>query len=137
MDKINKITNSEGYIWLSNESKPKIIKIDDTVDINSYTNPFIVEGYLYDRKNEISYTIKYVDGNVKVWSFTKKILDGKECVSKSYIANTKFDKEIEKLNFKEIWTPMSDEQCNGWKVLQMQAVLFVGFERKEEKHATV
>ena len=53
----------QGYIWFSDSTKPEIIDREFSLDISSETNPFIAEAYLMDEDNQISYSIKFVDGN--------------------------------------------------------------------------
>jgi hypothetical protein len=53
-----------GYLWYSDKTTPDIIEKDFSLEINSNTNPFIIEGQLFDGTNSIS--IKYVDGSYYV-----------------------------------------------------------------------
>ena len=58
-----KINKCEGYLWWSDQQKPKVYQ-DELIDIclDEAKNPFVVEGQLYDEENKESYSIKYVDG---------------------------------------------------------------------------
>ena len=70
--KINEIdltASYQGYIWLSDASKPIVLdngKLKDTDKkyFSEGQNPFIVEGQLFDGKN--SFSIKNVDGKMIV-----------------------------------------------------------------------
>ena len=75
-----KINNSNGYFWKSDKDAPDVFVNEDVnVDFNDIENPFIVEGMLAN--NEVSYSIKYVDGKYRIKKFVfsemSKIFDEK------------------------------------------------------------
>lgn len=57
-----------GYIWLSNASKPTIIKEEDTIVLADYKLPFIEEGFLENAESFVR--IKNVNGSPRVYIYT-------------------------------------------------------------------
>jgi CRISPR type III-associated protein (TIGR04423 family) len=118
-----------GYIWPSNCNKP-VVKEFDLVKYNDGSNPFIVEGQLYSKIAEKSYSIKYVDGQHIVVEYDLKQLP-KDYDVKTYIPH-RID-GVSKIIFKQYWRPRKDELCEGMEVLLPAAYVFVGFEYNKEK----
>lgn len=128
----------EGYLWPSNEPTPIVCEGDvelaqaisqyyankkDKFAILDTTNPFIVEGQLCN--NEISISIKYVDGHYLIVEYT--IDDYENVVATSFYSQRMGGR---KLFFKQNWVPESDELCEGLDVLQPKEFVFVGFSKK-------
>lgn len=125
-----------GYIWLSDESKPQIM---DKSSVNFYkyenTNPFIQEGYFTD--DEFSYTIKHFDGIGHCVYKTKidELKNGNEEIS-SYLADpalTRENEKIKKLKFITEWIAENDEKCDNMEVLKPGRVAFIGFDDDNTK----
>lgn len=120
----------QGYLWWSNAKDPEVINgTPQVLELNDANNPFIVEGQLYDTANEVSYSIKYVDG-IHLWK-EYKLSEGELGEEKNYIPNRM--PNIEKLTFKQYWRAELDPLCEGMEVLQPAEFVFVGFKVKEEK----
>jgi len=127
---MNKIEKSiyQGYMWWSHKNTPEVYKDKEIeIELDDSTNPFVVEGLLYDGK--VSYTIKYVDGKHIVTKFVKSELVGIEKTEEIYLANFK---GVAGLKFNQYWRPQVDELCEGMEVLQPAELVFVGFNNKEE-----
>ena len=125
--------NYEGYIWWSDSQKPTIYNIGESLTnwpMNT-DNPFIADGNLYDKVNQLSYSIKFADGNYIVMRFDLNELKNTEYILKSYLPN-RFPDEIKKLCFKEFWKAELDEFCNDMQVLKPAETVFIGFNCKEE-----
>lgn len=125
--------NYEGYTWWSNSQKPIVYIANETLPnwpVNT-DNPFIVEGNLFDKINQLSYSIKYIDGDYLVMRFDLNELKDSDFILKSYLPN-RFPNEIQSLCFKEFWKAMPDEFCNDMQVLKPAETVFVGFNFKEE-----
>ena len=123
----------QGYLWYSDQKEPKVINNQEfELEIVDNTNPFIVEGLLYDGENSIS--IKYVDGEYKVKIYNVKKLNSENShkKEKEFLPNRM--KDVEKLRFLEYWKPQEDSLCENMKVLQPAELVFIGFnnENKEE-----
>ena len=58
----------EGYLWLSNENKPKLSYPAAKIDAQLFKNlnPFVAEGYLYNKETRKSISIKYIDGQYHI-----------------------------------------------------------------------
>jgi CRISPR type III-associated protein (TIGR04423 family) len=125
-----KINNSYvGYIWPSDRKKPELTDFD----LSKYSddrNPFIVEGQLYSKTAEKSYSIKYVDGKHIVKEYDLKLLS-EEYDLKKFIPNR--IEGVSKILFRQYWKPREDELCGGMDVLVPADYVFVGFEYKKEE----
>ena len=134
--KLNEIPTDikyEGYLWMSDQPGPKIYQ-DKTLPEwpEESTNPFIVEGNLYDEKNKRSYLIRFIDGAYYAYKFELKLLSEWEYIQKEYLPN-RFPKHIHKLCFREYWEPKPDEFCEGMEVLKPTITAFTGFKNQEDK----
>ena len=124
------ITNSVGYIWWSNETKPEI-KENKLVVLKNEEIPFVIEGQLFDGKT--SYSIKYVDGQYIVNSHdvTDKDYESPNVV-KEYQSHRMGGKI---LRFLEYWELQEEEGdlCLDMKVLKPTKIVFVGFKEEKKK----
>ena len=141
----------EGYLWRSDSKEPTFLngttlgslqlvasnsgKQITFEEITNESNPFIIEGQLYSKDANLSYSIKYVDGKHYVIQFDlNNIPDDWVFDEKGFIPNRI---NASKLKFRQYWKPEIDEFCKGMEVLQPAAFVFVGFENelkvKEEK----
>lgn len=124
----------EGYIWMSDKSEPTVY-INKKVDQSLFdsANPFVIEAQLYDGDNGLSYSMKFVDGELNIYRFEVKDTDfnSKENKDMKFIPN-RMDK-VSKLKFLQYWIPQPDEFCEKMEVLQPSAFVFVGFELKKEE----
>ena len=128
----------QGYLWWSNKPEPEVFQNDKTIGLPTTSNPFIVEGNLYDKTNQKSYSIRFVDGQHLVNCFDLDALDilvqnGEyDKIDKPYLPN-QFPKNIKKLCFREYWIPVPDEFCGNMPVLKPTMTAFIGFNCKEDK----
>jgi len=130
--------NYEGYLWWSDQQKPDVYdnqpivsQLDKPIWPESVTNPFIIEGNLWDNDNKISYLIRFIDGQYLVYKFELKGISKDQITKHKYLPNRM--PGIDKLKFKEVWEEQPDEFCNGFNVLKPAFIAFVGFEKQEEK----
>jgi CRISPR type III-associated protein (TIGR04423 family) len=118
-----------GYIWMSDSSIPKQYlqptRIEDVFNVSDESNPFIVEGQLYSKTAEKSYSIRYIDGQHIVTEYDLKLLP-KEYDLKKFIPNR--IEGVSKILFRQYWRPRKDELCEGMEVLVPAAYVFAGFE---------
>lgn len=124
----------EGYLWLSNEKIPKVYhheQVDKTLFNNK--NPFIIEGQLYDDDLMISYSLKYVDGELKIYEYQVKSEDfnSKDIEKRTYIPNRM--QGVSEIKFLQYWRPKKDKLCDDMEVLQPCELVFIGFETKKEE----
>jgi CRISPR type III-associated protein (TIGR04423 family) len=132
--KINK--NCEGYIWYSDRQKPEMIRAEKySLELDETKNPFVVEGQIYSKDEQVSYSIKYVDGKYIVVPTLLNDLKGFVFDEKSFIPN-RLD-GVAKIKYRQYWKPEKDELCEGMEVLVPAEYVFVGFEynniNKEDK----
>lgn len=120
--------NYEGYIWRSNDQRPKPIEGDFKEDL-TVKNPFVIEGQLYDKAKRVSYSIKFVDGEYIIKEYRLDDLKDADYTEQTFYANRRDDK---RLLFYQYWKEEPDGLCEGMKVLQPAELVFVGFKNKEE-----
>lgn len=136
MEKKQQITisgNLYGFLWRSDNSPHEVEIFDGTwkkIDLDASNNPFVVEGQLYDKKNGMSYSIKYMDGGYLLNEYNVKALEKKirkEDI-REYLYIAAFDKAPGLLHFKEFWREdEEDKQCLPFKPLCPAEFVFVGF----------
>ena len=126
------INKCEGYLWWSDQQKPKIYD-GNTLDIclDETKNPFVVEGQLYDKETKESYSIKYVDGLylINIYKVTDEDLVNSVNETKCYLPNRMGDRW---LRFLRYWEEKEDESCMGMPVLTLTKNVFIGFKEKED-----
>jgi CRISPR type III-associated protein (TIGR04423 family) len=118
----------DGYIWMSNEDKPKLLNKVDFSDRNLTLNPFIVEGLLFDEENNKSIHITH-DGDytITVFDINKFTKPTFEVVEKKYLPH-RLD-GVNKVCFKQIWMEKAEENSADFPVLKLQATIFSGFKK--------
>jgi CRISPR type III-associated protein (TIGR04423 family) len=140
----------EGYLWWSDAASPEVYQNQQLPQWHEEkSNPFIIEGQLYDKSNNKSYSIRFVDGEyiIRKYDLEKMELEKQEkkceTIVKKYLPN-RFPESIHKLLFKEFWRPVNDKLCGskigkendknfeGMEVLQPAETVFVGFNFKED-----
>lgn len=116
--------NYEGYLWYSDAEKPKVFPRDGafTDDLETATIPFVVEGWLYDRENDKSYAIRYVDGKYLRVAYDLTLTDKQRT---EYVAHDLGD--IKSFSVAEYWAPEPDDHCAGMPVLRHAWTAFAGF----------
>lgn len=130
-----KALNYEGYIWMSDKDEPTVYNNAPVELPLNYSNPFVVEGQLYNRTQGISYSIKFVDGQyiVQEYYVTESDRENPDNQIKTYISNRMGDK---KLQFLRYWEDVCDEDnfkdvkhLNGLPILTQTKNVFIGFEK--------
>ena len=126
------IKNCEGYIWWSDQQTPKVYSnspLDTCLDETK--NPFIVEGQLYDKDNQKSYSIKYIDGQYLVHEYQVEEQDfaNPDNEQKCYLSNRMDGRWLKFLRY---WEEIKDENCMAMHVLTFTKNVFVGFKEKED-----
>lgn len=119
--------NYQGYLWYSDQQKPLVL-IKESLPMlpDNNSNPFVIEGYLYNESDNLSYSIKYLDGEYLVYVYLNN--DEDTYTNKSFITNRIDDSK--RINFRQYWSSVKDEYCEGIDVLKPYAFVFVGFNTK-------
>ena len=67
----------EGYLWMSNENKPRIFTPAAVIDrtLLEGLNPFVAEGYLYNKEQGVSISIKSPNGRPCAHRFLVNAVD--------------------------------------------------------------
>lgn len=118
-----------GYLWWSDQEKPEIIDGNAPQGkLAEGTNPFVVEGQLYNKTEDVSYSIKYVDGKHVVRKYTgmKEDMNNKNHEVKEYLSNRMDGKWLKFLRYWED-VPSTGETSNEWPVLTQTKNVFIGF----------
>lgn len=136
--------NYVGYVWYSDETSPCLLTGEEfTNALDPHSNPFIIEGQLFDPVAQISYSIRYVDGgyHVQRWDLTRDFeSEDFTFTPKDFEAHPRMNKEESKddskvkkvLLFRQYWQAVEDDMCLGMKVLQPHAFVFVGIKEIKE-----
>lgn len=137
VEEIKDISNSvpdhdySGYLWFSDSSRAEII--NGRLDLDcSETFPFIIEGNLWAEAEEISVSIRFVDGMFLVaivnLKEAKKEKDHLELVFHEYQSHGFSGNPT--LKFMEAWIAEDDPLCEGLPTLMPAWVAFTGFGSK-------
>ena len=123
----------EGYLWKSDKESPDVF-VNEKVSLpNEDENPFVVEGFLYNKENALSYSIKFVDGRyvVQEYTVTDEDKNNPDNQIKTYESNRMDGK---KLRFLRYWEEVLDEDNykdsdnpKGLPVLTLTKNVFIGF----------
>ena len=131
--------NFQGYLWYSDELTPEVFDGSDEKQIilDDEKNPFVVEGNLYDRENEKSVNIRYIDGKYLVTSFNLAemknnpdfVLEDEPYLTNSRILSMtgKLAPECGRSLYKRIWHAEEDNLNGNWKSLRPVGLAFAGF----------
>lgn len=121
--------NYIGYIWKSDRNTPQLLSGEFfSESLNPSQNPFIIEAQLFDSVRNISYSVKYADGRycIQQWDLSNDFAgDDYEFTAKEYHAHPRMGEQT--LLFRQYWKAVPDKLCNDMKVLQPDALVFVGF----------
>lgn len=125
---INEIPNRnyEGYVWLSNEKKPFILP-DESFDFSKVeANPFVVEALLFDKSENKSIHVQHT-GEYQIFEYDLKRIEESSIENKEYLPHRL--KDVKNVLFKQIWLPEKDDNCAGFEVLKLKAIVFCGFKK--------
>lgn len=129
----------EGYLWMSDKENPTVYENESVTLPEEDANPFVVEGQLYNEKEGLSYSIKYVDGQyiVQEYEVTETDMKSPDNQVKTYLSNRMGEK---KLQFLRYWEEVPDEDNftdsnnpNGLPVLTQTKNVFIGFKKFKKK----
>ena len=126
----------EGYLWMSNETHPRVFDLESKVDAHLFDtkNPFVVEGYLFNKQTGISISIKYIDGRYYIYhnEVVASDLNSKDIDSVYYLTQRMNTTEKQWAVFLRYWKEKADSSCLGMNVLEVEKEVFIGFKSKEE-----
>lgn len=143
MDKIEE-AKYEGYLWWSDSKIPVVYNGTEplSLQLDDNSNPFIIEGNLWNADKRQSIYIRYIDGQHLVRSIIvseeewcgiddKNILLDK--LGERKVATTRKDflahriPNVSRLRFLQYWEAEEDECCEGMLALKPKRLVFVGF----------
>ena len=121
----------EGYLWMSDKQHPKVFHPESQVDSTLFTkkNPFVVEGYLFNKQTGLSLNIKYIDGQYHIY---RNIVETSDLNSKDVDSVYYLTQRIGILDkswavFLRYWNEKADSSCLGMNVLEVEKEVFIGF----------
>lgn len=115
-----------GYYWLSDQQKP--IQLSEQVfDIQLLEyQPYVVEGRLYSKENDLSIHIHFIDGKYEIFQMNWREKPTEwETINSTYLAHD-LDK-VNEIKVTEVWIPANDPNCENMEVLQPAFLGFKGF----------
>lgn len=119
----------DGYLWMSDATEPALLEDQVfTLTVDEKSNPFIVEGHLFDQANKVSYSLKYIDGEYIINKYT--LTNDAQFTALKFLPNRMSGKQH--LFFRQYWEAVPDECCEGMEVLKPKANVFVGFSNLED-----
>ena len=122
----------QGYLWFSDEIRPRVFDEDEITSIEPKENAFIVEGMLWQPSTRTSIYINYHDGEQFVYSseVTQDDLSGNgQATKERYVAHR--IQGVTFLDFIRYWTLEQDLLCEGFEVLVPGALVFTGFNKNK------
>lgn len=126
----------EGYLWMSNETHPRVFDLESKVDAHLFDtkNPFVVEGYLFNKQTGISISIKYIDGRYYIYNnvVVASDLNSKDIDFVYYLTQRMNTTDKQWAVFLRYWKEKADSSCLGMNVLEVEKEVFIGFKSKEE-----
>lgn len=144
--KLIKPAKYEGYIWYSDQKAPEVYNGEEVVDeivLDEQSNPFIIEGNLWDEEQGMSIMIRYVDGEylvrpIHVSKEERQGISSEEVNQKVATTIKEYQplpcmkaKNVDVLRFLQYWEQKDDEFCADMPVLQPSKLVFIGFDKKD------
>jgi len=124
IDYINDLKSYQGYVQFSDTKIRECDIFKEFQDIKlTPTKGFIYEAHFYNGKDSI--TIKQVNDYWLVDEIKNTPLDD----TQSYLSDIKGYK----IKMAQIWEEVEDDLCEKMKVIKLQKVVFLGFEKEKEK----
>jgi len=115
-----------GYYWLSDQQKP--VQLSEQIfDIQLLEyQPYVVEGRLYSKENDLSIHIHFIDGKYDIFQMNWREKPTEwETINSTYLAHD-LDK-VNEIKVTEVWIPTNDPNCENMEVLQPAFLAFKGF----------
>lgn len=126
----------EGYLWMSDEQHPEVFHPESQIDPALFTkkNPFVVEGYLFNKQSGLSLSIKYIDGQYHIFCniVEESDLNSKDVDLIYYLTQRMNTSGKEWAKFLRYWKEKTDFSCLDMNVLEVEKEVFIGFLKKEE-----
>ncbi|MCB5249775.1 MAG: TIGR04423 family type III CRISPR-associated protein [Candidatus Cloacimonadales bacterium] len=137
-NKIEEIPNLDfkGYVWLDNSSEPILDKHPANIDMK---DSFIVEAYLYAKNENISVSIKHLDGTDYISIFDLNKVDPSDYDSQYYIANdqiSNINQDYKYLKYIRYWKSETDSNCANMSVKNLKWHAFAGFSMENNNEKT-
>jgi CRISPR type III-associated protein (TIGR04423 family) len=118
----------DGYVWMSDASKPIVLNGDKFDFSNIQINPFVIEALLFNKEKNISIHIQHT-GHYQISEYDLTALENEGAVleEKAYLPHRLT--EVSKVNFQQVWMEEPDNLCENMPVLKLKAIVFCGFNK--------
>jgi CRISPR type III-associated protein (TIGR04423 family) len=113
----------EGYLWYSDNKNPLVIKDDFKDDLLSEL-PFVLEGNLWAEKEKLSISIKHINGDYIISSFSLDTIDDLDNKSKKFLSSIP---DFTQYKIYQHWESVANENCENMLVAKPLWFAFVGF----------
>lgn len=119
-----------GYYWLSDRNKADLLS-NQEIELHYYesggtpTNPFVVEANIYNATENISISVRHLDGKYLIILIEWNVPTDGEVYEHNLLGQSCFGGR--KLRFREAWIPEVDEYSEGFEVLCASWIGFIGF----------
>jgi CRISPR type III-associated protein (TIGR04423 family) len=110
---------------MSDAKEPKVLNNEEFNFSTIGVNPFIIEALLYCEEEDVSLTIRHTSKYHINEINLNNLPEGVELEDIDYLPHRL--QGVDKVCFKQLWIPENDENCEGWSVLKMKALVFTGF----------
>lgn len=122
----------EGYYWLSNEDRPVNLKghLDDFKKSLDPIVPFIVEANLFNEKEQISISLKHIEGKYIITRVDLK--QPKENIQLSEEDSFKTIDGFNDIKVVNLWQAEEDELLEGMEVMTPLMTVFTGFKNSKK-----
>ena len=123
--------NYQGYLWYSDELRPRIFDDNDILSIESKENAFIGEGMLWQPTTHTSFHITFHDGVQHVYTTevaAEDMAGHGQTTHEQYVAHRM--PGIAFLDFVRYWKSEADPFCEGFEVLVPGVLAFTEFIKK-------
>lgn len=143
-----KTATYEGYLWYSDENKPEVFlgdKMVEKIELDDCSNPFVVEGNLWNAETHESIMIRYIDGRYfvrhtvvadkELLGIDDRMLDSVAGKINDLVATTVKEylphrlEGVKALRFLQYWQGEENAMCEGMAALRPSELVFVGFNK--------
>lgn len=125
---INPEEKFTGYLWFSNEEKPRLFEGENLIEMPSESdNPFIVEGHLISENEEYSVMLRHDGAETRVFRYDWNDFENREAykVDEPVCYLMKGGDDGRKVCFSRVWKAEADDP--GMPEYKVLKPLFIGF----------
>ena len=117
----------EGYLWFSDQKRPSYITSSKPFRKEDLTkHPFVVEGALYSKEDNLSISIRSIDGRYLIHQFDLSALQNNRYrqIEQEWFVSKDSQRKVK---MAEIWELTSDKLCEDMETYRPAFKVFMGF----------